>query len=201
MPKITIVVGGSFGAGNYAICGKAYDPRFIFAWPNARYAVMGAAQATDTVFSVLAREREHDEKSHPRNWKNYAPTVKTNYEEQTYIRYGAARGWIDAIIQPHDTRLFLSGSLRCVAACRQRVFSHRRNSDLSGLFVSRYPSLIAAFIAKTFENRSSTGSIRSRSCNARKTSSVGTFPTNLSCANGHPPSPPIAESKRRQPAS
>src|SRR5438270_771459 len=58
VPKITIVVGGSFGAGNYALCGKAYDPRFILAWPNARYAVMGAAQASDTVFSILARAKE-----------------------------------------------------------------------------------------------------------------------------------------------
>ena len=55
VPKITVVVGGSFGAGNYALCGKAYDPRFILAWPNARYAVMGAAQASDTIFSILAR--------------------------------------------------------------------------------------------------------------------------------------------------
>ena len=62
VPKITVVVGGSFGAGNYALCGKAYDPRFILAWPNARYAVMGAAQASDTVFSVLARSRERGDK-------------------------------------------------------------------------------------------------------------------------------------------
>src|SRR4030088_1893654 len=60
VPKITVVVGGSFGAGNYALCGKAYDPRFILAWPNSRYAVMGAAQASDTVFSILARARERD---------------------------------------------------------------------------------------------------------------------------------------------
>ena len=66
VPKITVVVGGSFGAGNYALCGKAYDPRFILAWPNARYAVMGAAQASDTVFSVLARARDRgDKKSTP----------------------------------------------------------------------------------------------------------------------------------------
>src|SRR5947208_5182933 len=58
VPKVTVVVGGSFGAGNYAMCGKAYDPRFIVAWPTARYAVMGAAQASDTVFSILARARE-----------------------------------------------------------------------------------------------------------------------------------------------
>src|SRR5207248_1413345 len=65
VPKITVVVGGSFGAGNYAMCGKAYDPRFIIAWPTARYAVMGAAQASDTVFAVLARARERDKTSSP----------------------------------------------------------------------------------------------------------------------------------------
>src|SRR5207245_10439530 len=66
VPKITVVVGGSIGAGNYALCGKAYDPRFILAWPNSRYAVMGAGQASDTVFSILARARDRgDEKSLP----------------------------------------------------------------------------------------------------------------------------------------
>src|SRR2546429_1731443 len=62
VPKITVVVGGSFGAGNYAMCGKAYDPRFIVAWPTARYAVMGAAQASDTVFAILARARDRGDK-------------------------------------------------------------------------------------------------------------------------------------------
>ena len=105
VPKITIVVGGSFGAGNYALCGKAYDPRFILAWPNSRYAVMGAAQASDTVFSVLARARERgDKKSTPEELEELRATVKKSYEEQTDIRYGAARGWVDAIIQPHETR-------------------------------------------------------------------------------------------------
>ena len=105
VPKITVVVGGSFGAGNYALCGKAYDPRFILAWPNARYAVMGAAQASDTVFSVLARSRERgDKKATPEELELLRAKVKETYEEQTDIRYGAARGWIDAIIQPRDTR-------------------------------------------------------------------------------------------------
>ncbi|MGZ5001698.1 MAG: acyl-CoA carboxylase subunit beta [Chthoniobacterales bacterium] len=104
VPKITVVVGGSFGAGNYALCGKAYDPRFILAWPNARYAVMGAAQASDTVFSVLARARERDKKATPEELEELRAQVKANYEEQTDIRYGAARGWVDAIIQPHETR-------------------------------------------------------------------------------------------------
>jgi 3-methylcrotonyl-CoA carboxylase beta subunit len=105
VPKITVVVGGSFGAGNYAMCGKAYDPRFIVAWPTARYAVMGAAQASDTVFSILARVRERgDKKATHQELEELRAKVKQSYEEQTDIRYGAARGWVDAIIQPHATR-------------------------------------------------------------------------------------------------
>ena len=105
VPKITVIVGGSFGAGNYALCGKAYDPRFIVAWPNARYAVMGAAQASDTVFSILAKARERgDKKASPEELEELRANVKQSYEEQTDIRYGAARGWVDAIIQPHETR-------------------------------------------------------------------------------------------------
>src|SRR5213082_637460 len=116
VPKITVVVGGSFGAGNYALCGKAYDPRFILAWPNARYAVMGAAQASDTIFSVLARASERgDKKSSPEELEKLRAKVKASYEEQTDIRYGAARGWIDAIIQPHETRDVLICLLRYVS--------------------------------------------------------------------------------------
>lgn len=116
VPKITVVVGGSFGAGNYALCGKAYDPRFILAWPNARYAVMGAAQASDTIFSVLARAHDRgDKKSSPEELEQLRATVKANYEEQTDIRYGAARGWVDAIIQPHETRDVLTRLLQYVS--------------------------------------------------------------------------------------
>jgi 3-methylcrotonyl-CoA carboxylase beta subunit len=115
VPKITVVVGGSFGAGNYALCGKAYDPRFLLAWPNARYAVMGAAQASDTVFSVLARARDRDKKSSPEELEELRATVKKTYEEQTDIRYGAARGWIDAIIQPEETREKLTQLLEYVS--------------------------------------------------------------------------------------
>ena len=105
VPKITVIVGGSFGAGNYAMCGKAYDPRFIVAWPNARYAVMGAAQASDTVFSILAKAHERgDKKATPEELEELRAKVKQSYEEQTDMRYGAARGWVDAIIQPHETR-------------------------------------------------------------------------------------------------
>ena len=116
VPKITVVVGGSFGAGNYAMCGKAYDPRFIVAWPSARYAVMGAAQASDTVFSILARARERgDKKSTQEDLEELRAKVKQNYEEQTDIRYGAARGWVDAIIQPHETRDVLIRLLQYVS--------------------------------------------------------------------------------------
>ena len=115
VPKITVVVGGSFGAGNYALCGKAYDPRFIVAWPNARYAVMGAAQASDTVFSVLKKARERDKKAGAEDLDELRQKVKATYEEQTDIRYGAARGWVDAIIQPHETRDVLARLLTYVS--------------------------------------------------------------------------------------
>jgi acetyl-CoA carboxylase carboxyltransferase component len=116
VPKITVVVGGSFGAGNYAMCGKAYDPRFIVAWPTARYAVMGAAQASDTVFAILARARERgDKKATHEELEELRAKVKQSYEEQTDIRYGAARGWVDAIIQPHQTRDVLVKLLQYVS--------------------------------------------------------------------------------------
>jgi acetyl-CoA carboxylase carboxyltransferase component len=116
VPKITVVVGGSFGAGNYAMCGKAYDPRFIVAWPTARYAVMGAAQASDTVFTILARARDRgDKKATHEELEELRDNVKQSYEEQTDIRYGAARGWVDAIIQPHETRDVLNRLLDYVS--------------------------------------------------------------------------------------
>src|SRR5881398_2357499 len=125
VPKITVVVGGSFGAGNYALCGKAYDPRFIVAWPNARYAVMGAAQASDTIFSVLARAYDRgDKKSSPEALEELRATVKKNYEEQTDIRYGAARGWVDAIIQPHETREVLTRLLQYVSRPMPKAHFH-----------------------------------------------------------------------------
>jgi 3-methylcrotonyl-CoA carboxylase beta subunit len=125
VPKITVIVGGSFGAGNYAMCGKAYDPRFIVAWPNARYAVMGAAQASDTVFSILAKARERgDKKASPEELEELRAMVKQSYEEQTDIRYGAARGWVDAIIQPHETRDVLIRLLEYVSRPTPKAHFH-----------------------------------------------------------------------------
>lgn len=105
VPKITVVVGNSFGAGNYALCGKAYDPNFIVAWPNAKYAVMGADQASDTLFTVQEKAAERSGKVVDKaEAELMRDLVKRRYEEQMDIRYGAARGWIDAIIPPHKTR-------------------------------------------------------------------------------------------------
>jgi 3-methylcrotonyl-CoA carboxylase beta subunit len=125
VPKITVVVGGSFGAGNYAMCGKAYDPRFIVAWPTARYAVMGAAQASDTVFSILARAQERgDKKATHEELEELRIKVKQSYEEQTDIRYGAARGWVDALIQPNETRDILIRLLQYVTRPKPEARFH-----------------------------------------------------------------------------
>ena len=107
---LTVILGGSYGAGNYALCGKAFDPRFIFAWPHAKYAVMGAAQASDVVFNILTRSSKDRA---PEELAALREQVKKDYVEQADIRYGAARGWVDAIIQPHDTRAVLLHALAC----------------------------------------------------------------------------------------
>jgi len=116
VPKVTVVIGGSFGAGNYALCGKAFDPVFIFAWPSARYAVMGAEQATGTLVTLLQRQAERSGKklSHEELDRLRQQTI-ADYESQTDIRYGAARGWVDAIIEPHQTRAVLIESLKLAA--------------------------------------------------------------------------------------
>jgi acetyl-CoA carboxylase carboxyltransferase component len=108
VPKITVITGGSYGAGNYAMCGKAFDPRFILAWPNAKYAVMGAAQASDVVYSILAKAAKDRPKE---ELDRLRQQVKENYVEQADIRYAAARGWVDAVIQPHETRATLLRTL------------------------------------------------------------------------------------------
>ncbi|MEK6249842.1 MAG: acyl-CoA carboxylase subunit beta, partial [Planctomycetales bacterium] len=103
--KITVFLGGSFGAGNYAQCGKAYDPRFIFAWPSARNAVMGSEQATSTLLDVTIRSMERQ--GHEVDAAELAELrdqIRGDYDRQMDVRYGAARGWVDAIIDPSSTR-------------------------------------------------------------------------------------------------
>lgn len=105
VPKITIQIGGSFGAGNYALCGKAFDPRFIFAWPMARCAVMGGDQATSTLLDITVKSLERQ--GHPVDAAELAALrdkVKGGYDRQMDVRYGAARGWVDAILDPAQTR-------------------------------------------------------------------------------------------------
>jgi acetyl-CoA carboxylase carboxyltransferase component len=105
VPKLTLITGGSFGAGNYALCGKAFDPRFIFAWPTARYAVMGGDQAAGTLLDVQIQALKRAGKEpDAAELAELRERVRASYEEQTDIRYAAARLWVDAIIRPDETR-------------------------------------------------------------------------------------------------
>ena len=115
VPKITVITGGSFGAGNYALCGKAFDPRLIFAWPLARYAVMGGEQATSTLLDVTIKSLERQgHKVDAEELSQLRDKVRGDYERQMDIRYAAARGWVDAILDPADTRDILIHALETV---------------------------------------------------------------------------------------
>jgi 3-methylcrotonyl-CoA carboxylase beta subunit len=119
VPKITLIVGHSFGAGHYALCGKAFDPRFLFAWPGARYAVMGAQQAAKTMLDVnVAALKRGKKEIDGAEQEALADELRKRYERETDIRYAGARLWIDAIIDPAQTREVLSLALD--VAVRQR---------------------------------------------------------------------------------
>jgi len=112
VPKITLIVGGSFGAGNYALCGKAFDPRFIMAWPNARYAVMGGDQAANTLLDItVSALKRGGHEPDAVELAQLRDKVKASYEEQTDVRYAAARLWVDRIVQPEQTRADLLTAL------------------------------------------------------------------------------------------
>jgi len=116
VPKITVIVGGSFGAGHYAMCGKAYDPRFVFAWPTARYAVMSGDSAAGTLVEVKVKQLERGgKKLSEEEKKELYESVKRTYDEQTDPRYGAARLWIDNIIDPMETREAITQALEAAA--------------------------------------------------------------------------------------
>jgi acetyl-CoA carboxylase carboxyltransferase component len=111
-PKITLIMGGSFGAGNYALCGKAFDPRFIFAWPTARYAVMGGEQAASTLLDIAVKSMRRDKQQvDAEELEQLRHKVEASYEAQTDVRYAAARLWVDAIVAPADTRNVLLQAL------------------------------------------------------------------------------------------
>jgi 3-methylcrotonyl-CoA carboxylase beta subunit len=116
VPKITVIVGGSFGAGHYAMCGKAYDPRFVFAWPSAKYAVMSGDSAAGTLVEIKIKQLERSgKKLSDEEKKEIYESVKRTYDEQTDPRYGAARLWIDKIIDPSETRDAIVQALEAAA--------------------------------------------------------------------------------------
>jgi len=116
VPKIAVIIGGSFGAGHYAMCGKAYDPRFLFAWPTARYAVMSGASAAGTLAEVRAKQVERGGKVLSEADRTALfDEIKSTYDAQADPRYGAARLWIDAIIDPAKTRDVLITALEACA--------------------------------------------------------------------------------------
>jgi acetyl-CoA carboxylase carboxyltransferase component len=116
VPKVTVIVGGSFGAGHYAMCGKAYDPRFLFAWPSARYAVMSGESAAGTLVEIKIKQLERGgKKLSDEEKKELYDSVKKTYDEQTDPRYGAARLWIDKIVDPLETRDAITRALEAAA--------------------------------------------------------------------------------------
>ena len=109
VPKFTVLIGGSFGAGNYGMCGRAYDPRFLFSWPNSRISVMGGAQAASVLTEVKKQSstRKGKEISESELGK-YSAKILQQYEEQGNPLYATARLWDDGIIDPAKTRQHLA---------------------------------------------------------------------------------------------
>ena len=109
VPKFTIVIGNSYGAGNYAMCGKAYDPRLIFAWPTAKIAVMGGEQAAKVLVQIeVASLKGKGEAITPEKEAELFNKIKDRYDSQTSPYYAASRLWVDAVINPLDTRKWLA---------------------------------------------------------------------------------------------
>jgi 3-methylcrotonyl-CoA carboxylase beta subunit len=116
VPKIVVICGGTFGAGHFAMCGKAYDPRFVFAWPTSRYAVMSGESAAGTLVELKVRQLEREgKKLSEQETKKLYDSIRATYESQMDPRYAAARLWVDAIIDPARTREALIEALECAA--------------------------------------------------------------------------------------
>jgi len=116
VPKISLIIGGTFGAGNYAMCGKAYSPNFIYAWPSSKYSVMGGSQAANTLLDIKVKQLERKgEKLSDKNKKELLNSIRTTYTNQMDPRYGAARLWVDEIILPEETRERLIVSFEAVS--------------------------------------------------------------------------------------
>src|SRR5207237_681549 len=116
VPKISVICGGSFGAGHYAMCGKAYDPRFIFAWPTARYAVMSGDSAAGTLVEIKAKQLQREgKKLSAKELDELRDSVRATYDQQMDPRYAAARLWVDGILDPAHTREALIWALEAAA--------------------------------------------------------------------------------------
>jgi 3-methylcrotonyl-CoA carboxylase beta subunit len=116
VPKFTFIVGNSYGAGNYAMCGKAYDPRLIFAWPTAQIAVMGGKQASETLLSIKVRQMEKGgQHIGPEAGKQLLADIQRRYERETDPYFAAARLWVDGIIDPAETRAVVSTGISLAA--------------------------------------------------------------------------------------
>lgn len=112
VPKLTVVVGGSYGAGNYGMCGRAYDPRFLFLWPNARTAVMGGEQAADVLANVKKSQMERRGQTlSQEEWDQIRAPILAKYQKESAATYSTARLWDDGIIDPRDTRKVLAQAL------------------------------------------------------------------------------------------
>ncbi|MFT4604591.1 MAG: 3-methylcrotonyl-CoA carboxylase beta subunit [Rhodothermales bacterium] len=112
VPKFTVVVGNSYGAGNYAMCGRAYDPRLMLAWPTARIAVMGGAQAAKTLLQIqMAKLRRTGDEPDEKTQKELLERITARYDAQTTPYYAAARMWVDEIIDPRETRRWLAAGI------------------------------------------------------------------------------------------
>ncbi len=113
VPKFTVIIGNSYGAGNYAMCGKAYDPRLILAWPTARIAVMGGEQAAKTLMQIqVGSIKSGDKPADPDEEKRLFTIIRDRYEKQTSPYYAAARLWVDALIDPLETRRIISEGIK-----------------------------------------------------------------------------------------
>ena len=112
VPKLTVIIGGSFGAGNYGMCGRAYDPRFLWMWPNARISVMGGEQAASVLAQVKAAKLNATDKTWSESAeKAFMDEIIAQYEKQGHPYYGSARLWDDGVIDPLDTRHVLASGL------------------------------------------------------------------------------------------
>jgi acetyl-CoA carboxylase carboxyltransferase component len=113
VPKFTVVMGNSYGAGNYAMCGKAYDPRLIVAWPTARIAVMGGAQAAKTLLQIqVSSLKTKGEEIGAEEEEKLLSEIQERYDRQSSPYYAAARLWVDAIIDPLETRKWISEGIK-----------------------------------------------------------------------------------------